>query len=765
MTLELKEGEDFSSRYSLLHQISAHDSIEVWLALDKENVERVCLKILEGEAEKYENTTAAISASRGLVHPNITRNYECGVIDGNLFIASNYVKSSQPLNLKNASFNAIWSVLTQLFDALEFAHSLNIMHGRLHPGNLLVNEQNQLFITGFSLPTNLSQQNTGYLSVEVQQGQAADTSDDIYSLGCILFLLLTKRTWHQGETFETNSPIPDEVQSIVAAMLDPSPYKRLADLTEAKDILANYAEGVVGAKSIEIEHASFSRADSAPIPEPKSTPTHQLPRERHQVSMTLVLGGLVALLFIAGIVFFILPGTNDASHIAHQEEGTTPTNSTVRSPDKPEQKSEEPKPEKEQLAPFEVAQLAFLKDEGKRIASELLRAQVELEDSGVLLWAPESYANVSKLAESGDQFYRDENFQEAIDAYEAAITLLDELKEMIPAMLESNLATGKAAINNGDSTTALISWSIAHAIRPLDAEINNQLLRAENLEDVLTHMKMAEFHERESALKEALKAYLAAVRLDPAWTPADDGASRIRSEIARRAFTDAMSVGFTQLATKEYKAARLAFNRAQKIFPNSDEPADGILQIDLAERMDVIEDHQQEASDLVDSEDWPKAIEEFKAVLALDQTLVFAKEGLKLAEERLELDNTLNRFLQQPTIMHNDDEFAAAKRALVSASRAKPTGPRIKNQLSTLSRLISVARIPITVQLNSDNKTDVIMYKVGSFGKMENKALQLIPGEYTIIGTRRGYRDVRQKLVLLAGISIAPINVRCVEKI
>ncbi len=773
MTLELQEGEDFSSRYSLLHQISAHESAQVWLALDKENVERVCLKIIEGEADKVQETDKAINLSRGLVHPNITRNYECGVENGNLFIVSNYVKSSRAFNPGSAnndsssqlgnSFNASWPILSQLFDALEFAHSLNITHGRLHPGNLLVDDQNHLSITGFSLPTSLSSRDMGFLSSEVQQGQVADPSDDIYSLGCILFLLLTNRSWHKGETFETNSPIPEEIQTIVASMLDPSPYKRLGDLKSARETLANYASGIVGPKQIEIEHATFSRASSAPNPEPTSAAAHSLPRERHQIPTTLVFGALIVLLLLAGFVFFVLPGEPGATRAVQNQ--TAPPNPVPQAHEKSTQPEAEQEAVTEPLAPFEIARLAFLKDEGKRIASALLRKQVELEDLGVLLWAAGAYEQVSELADTGDQFYRDDEYQAAIDTYEAATVLLEDLYEEMPAILEANLASGEAAINGSDPVTALISWSIAHAIRPLDTKINNQLLRAESLEEVLAHIKLAEFHERELALQEALKAYRAAARLDPAWKPANQGVSRIRTEIAKREFTDAMSVGFTQLATKNYKASRQAFNLAQKIFPDSGEPADGILQIDLAELMDTIEGQRLAAAEFVKVENWPKAILEFESVLAIDQSLVFAREGLAGATARLELDSTLNRFLQQPTIMRTDDELAAAKKALVQASRARPAGPRLEDQLLTLSRLISVARIPITVELSSDNKTDVTMYKVGNFGKLDNKALQLFPGEYTIVGTRRGYRDVRLKLVLLAGEAVLPIFISCVEKI
>jgi hypothetical protein len=89
----------------------------------------------------------------------------------------------------------------------------------------------------------------------------------------------------------------------------------------------------------------------------------------------------------------------------------------------------------------------------------------------------------------------------------------------------------------------------------------------------------------------------------------------------------------------------------------------------------------------------------------------------------------------------------------------------LKQQLSTLSRLVSVARIPITIELNSDNKTDIEIYRVGKYGQLGSTQVELYPGDYTIVGRRRGYRDIRRELTLLAGEATDPIYISCIEKI
>lgn len=762
MTLELREGQEFSSRYSLLHQIAQHESAQVWLALDKESDERVCLKIFNGNAGVQDTAAAAINATRGLVHANIVRNFEAGVSDGNLFISSAYIRSAKPFEPGKTKFSNSWPILEQLFSALEFAHSLEIKHGHLHPGNLLVDDTGQLHITGFSLPLLLSRGDSAYLSQEAQRGQYADVSDDIYSLGCILFTLLTDRPWREGETFQANSPIPEEVQQIVASMLNASPYERPTDLEELKETLTNYANGIPDAKPIEIPEATFRRSTTPDASQASTTNAnvHVLPRERHQVSSKIVFGSLAFLLVLAGFVFFILPATRTAPDSSVEITPLVETHSPQTS-----QVEESAEPEPGELAPFQIAQLAFLKDEGKRIALVLLRKQVALEDQGALLWGADRYSEITHQADSGDTFYREEDYQGAIDAYESAIAQLEVLQDTIPYILEQNLATGESAILDGNINAALAAWTIASAIEPGNRDINNQLLRAENMQQVLDYMKTGEFHERELALREALNSFRDAAKLDPDWDLARKGVRRVGLKIAKMKFVDAMSEGFSALAARQYADARQAFARAEKIFPNSTEPADGILQIDLAERMDTINAYREAASAFLQEEKWQLAMAQYEAVLALDSTLVFARTGVEDTARRLEISQVLDRFLQRPTLMLNEDEFSAAKSALVTASRIRQPGQHLKSQLSTLSRLITVARIPIVIKLTSDNKTDVTIYKVGNFGKINSTEVELFPGDYTIVGKRRGYRDVQHKLTLLAGEPRSPVFISCVEKI
>jgi hypothetical protein len=76
-----------------------------------------------------------------------------------------------------------------------------------------------------------------------------------------------------------------------------------------------------------------------------------------------------------------------------------------------------------------------------------------------------------------------------------------------------------------------------------------------------------------------------------------------------------------------------------------------------------------------------------------------------------------------------------------------------------------MAKTPVKVTLESDNHTEVAVYKVGRLGRFTSRDLDLRPGTYTVVGTRNGYKDVRQQVVVKPGQSVVRVTVICKERI
>lgn len=756
MALQLVEGQDFGAHYSLLHRITESNSSENWLALDKELNERVLIKVFKAPLDDtaLSEISASIAALKGLIHPHIARLYELDKHEALDFISSQYIKGAEPWRPSH-QFSDEWLTLRQALDALEFAHGLSISHGHLHPGNLLIDESGKLFITDFGLPPVQEHEFRDYLSSQIRAGQRPDPSDDIYSLGCQLFRALTGRHWRSGETFQSDSPIKRELQDLVIRMLHESPYDRPKQISQIRRVIEDTVSREDPSASLEVEPAGFSRRPDEPV-SPSTGTTHRLPRERLVMSASTAFLGFALLILLVAAVFFLLP-EQKVDPAAIPSSAPSPQTSA---PAPPQANQAEP-----ELAPFEIARLERLKEEGKEAANELVREQVRLEDLGVQIWAPGEYKEAGRLAAEGDNLYRDGEYEKALDVYMEAITSLKSLHKRRETIRQENVERGEKALESGDFQAAIEAYTVLSVMEPENQTWDRRLARAENLEKVLDHMRQGRNLEKQDALQDALAQFERAASLDGAWAPASEAIGRVRDKIAREKFTDAMSEAFTALADKRYEQARQAFKRAQQIFPNSAEPADGLQQVDLAERLDRIEAHQEVATRFESAEQWQAAIDEYRKALAIDDTLEFAQQGLERAKRRLDINERLDRFLSEPTVMQDDEELAKARRTIADAGRIESPGPKLQQKVADLSEYVSLARVPVNLEINSDNETDVTVYKVGNLGKIESTELELMPGKYTIVGERQGYRDVQEVVTLLAGQPARSVYISCTEKI
>jgi hypothetical protein len=164
-------------------------------------------------------------------------------------------------------------------------------------------------------------------------------------------------------------------------------------------------------------------------------------------------------------------------------------------------------------------------------------------------------------------------------------------------------------------------------------------------------------------------------------------------------------------------------------------------------------------------EQWRLAGQAYQAVLELDGTIRFAREGRARSVERADLSDRLEFHIKNQQRLSDEKVLESASRVLDTASAVTPAGPKLQQQTASLQQIIAKASTWVPVHLESDELTEVVIYKVGRLGKFEQHALELHPGTYTVVGSRRGYRDVRLQLVVVAEDKPETLVILCEEKI
>jgi tetratricopeptide (TPR) repeat protein len=410
-------------------------------------------------------------------------------------------------------------------------------------------------------------------------------------------------------------------------------------------------------------------------------------------------------------------------------------------------------------------QQAALKKQAEELLAGLLTLQDRLTGLNVETWANEDWQRYQELSTAGDDSFLANDFAAAVRSYSDADTLGNALVARAAMAVERSFTTAEAALAAGNAELAIQQYDLVLTIEPTHSQALAQRERAVRLPDVLTLVQRAEGERTRGELDAAVATYREALALDAQWAPAGAAIDAIHRELRDAEFERLLSEAFGLLGDENFTDAQARFKAALGVRPSSHEAQDGLEQAEQGAKLEQIALAEARGLAFERRELWDQAIALYRSVLESDETLLFAQLGLERAEARAGLDAKLTNLIDNPTLLLTDTVLADARKLLEAAEGESTHGPRIDGQIEQLGRLITLASQPIAVRLTSDELTTVTLYRVGQLGAFASRDLELRPGTYTAIGSRDGYRDVRQTFTVRPGGNLGPINVVCVEPI
>ncbi|MBP6381581.1 MAG: hypothetical protein KA321_02755 [Pseudomonadales bacterium] len=476
------------------------------------------------------------------------------------------------------------------------------------------------------------------------------------------------------------------------------------------------------------------------------------------------------LLMIAAGVIFVLPGylaerRTGTANLATATPGATATplptsgsGSTSAAP------APAPAPAAS-AAPYEQAQAERERAGAKSALDALLAAQYELQQRAVDKWAAAEFDAATALAKAGDEAYRANDFTAAEAKYGAGQQAMQALLDGVDARLQDRLARGDAALTAGDASSATSLFTEALAIDAADARAQRGLARAGTLDRVLALMERASAAQAAGDTGAAAAAYREALTLDAGHEAARSSLAALQQRIATANYTARLSAGYAALAAGRHADARREFQAALALQPGGAEARDGLQQAEFQLAQQRLAELLDKAARAAGSEQWEAAVRHYDAALAIDAALGAAREGKQQAGTRLALDQALEQLAREPARLNHAKTRTAAEKLIAGATAIAAPGPRLQAQLASARRLLADYSTPVAVRLRSDGKTEVTVFRVGSFGPIDEKTLDLLPGDYVAVGQRDGYRDVRVEFSVRAGQAGSDVIVQCQQKI
>ncbi|HKG44589.1 MAG TPA: Stk1 family PASTA domain-containing Ser/Thr kinase [Gaiellaceae bacterium] len=270
-------GSVFDGRYRIERKLGAGGMADVYLAEDQELGRRVAIKILNdrhaADDSFIERFRREAKNAAGLSHPNIVSIYDRGEAEGTYYIAMEYLdgRSLKELIVGRgpAPVKLAIDYARQVLSAVGFAHKHGIVHRDIKPHNVLVGQEGRLKVTDFGIARSGASQMTEvgsiigtaqYLSPEQARGAPVDQTSDLYSVGVVLFEMLTGQVPFTGETpleiamkhlsevprppSELRPEVPHDLDSLVLRALAKDPSERYQSAEEMDADLARVAEGL-----------------------------------------------------------------------------------------------------------------------------------------------------------------------------------------------------------------------------------------------------------------------------------------------------------------------------------------------------------------------------------------------------------------------------------------------------------------------------------------------------------------------------------------
>ena len=347
----MRSGERINDRYRIEQQIGSGGMANVYRAQDEILNRTVAIKVLRSEFSHNEQFIRRFEreahAATSLNHPNIVAIYDVGDEDDLYYIVMEHVDGmtlKQYLQEEYISVEEALRIIGQICDAINHAHANRIIHRDIKPQNMMIDQTGNVKVTDFGIAVAMSNAtlthtmsvlgSVHYFSPEQARGKFADEKSDIYSLGAVLYELVTGRVPFIGETpvavalqhlqddpirpKDLNPNIPQALENCIMQALAKAPGARHASVAAFKqDCMTSIdRERAEEPKRTAVEEEAFDHtlvmtpvtpeqpkqveADATPVkPEETTPPPVKKKKKRRWLLWTLLLllligGGVTA---------------------------------------------------------------------------------------------------------------------------------------------------------------------------------------------------------------------------------------------------------------------------------------------------------------------------------------------------------------------------------------------------------------------------------------------------------------------------------------
>ena len=397
-------------------------------------------------------------------------------------------------------------------------------------------------------------------------------------------------------------------------------------------------------------------------------------------------------------------------------------------------------------------------------ALDALKGLNDIKDNllgiNVETWSKEEYSIILAKEQEGDDLFDQGFYGKAKLSYKSAIKDSEELIKKGKNLFSSYVKQGYIFLDQENVEEAKIQFENALTIIPNDRNALIGVERASVFKEVVKFQKEAELFIKVGDFNDALQSVNKASQLDSINQKTKNLRMSLDKLILERNLSEAIDEGYFYLEKEDYKNARSSFERAIKIDNLSQSALTGIDLVVEGEKRVKINADRLMAEKYFLEEKFSKSVSYYSSIL-IDSTLAFANDGLSRANQYINLEKRIDRYLNRPDRLASKAVFIEANK-LLAQLRGLKFGERLAKKSQDLIAILDDYSSLVTLRISSDNRTQISIQNGENLGVFFDKELKIYPGKYTFVGKRKNYVTVRKVLEIKDTTSI---YLSCLEKI
>lgn len=402
------------------------------------------------------------------------------------------------------------------------------------------------------------------------------------------------------------------------------------------------------------------------------------------------------------------------------------------------------------------------KGEARQAYDAILLKIKDLEPARSL--APGRLEAAYEAAGAGRQLLTDGNFTGAKKVFDDGFAELKKAEQALVGFVKENLLAGQKALATGEKEAARKAFQLALEKSPGNEVATQGLKRAENIDRVYALLQQGEKLEKAAQYAEAAESYKKAFALDGFSAAAQEGQSRAARLEKETKFAEAKAAADEALKARDWNKAIAELQKALKVYPQKAEVQAQLKSVRESAHKEAVQKALARGFEYEKAYQWREARDAYNETMQLDPDHVEAKEGYTRVGTVIRALLQYEKYIEAAEQLANKADFQGAIRRFNEAMAVKPAYLVSSDRVQQLQALLMAQNNPVEITFKSDNETWVQISSFRAPKKFETETIKILPGNYDVIGRRRGYRDVVMLLQVRHGAPAPVVTVTCSVK-